>query len=177
MSFTRKKFVSAGFRFLASAFVVILLSSCSIRMTFSGASIPEDVNSFSVQYIENRALTIYPQLSQLLTEGMKDRMTNESRLILRPKGGDVEFSGEITDYNVRPMAIQNDATSAENRLTIQVKIRYRNAKNPKDNWEQSFSAYEDYDSNKNISDVEGELVPLIIDKITEEVFNKAFANW
>ncbi|MFT3737491.1 MAG: LptE family protein [Breznakibacter sp.] len=150
---------------------------CSIRMTFTGASIPEDLKTVSVQYFENRAPLINPTLSQTFTESLKDRITNESRLILRNGNGDVDFSGEITDYSVRPMAIQADAVSAETRLTMQVKVRYRNFKNPKDNWEQTFSAYEDFKSELNINQVEEELVKSIIDKLTENIFSKAFANW
>lgn len=155
----------------------LLMVSCSIRMTFTGASIPDDVKTVSVQYINNRAALVNPTLSQTMTEKLKDRLTNESRLILRNGTGDVDFSGEFTDYSTRPMSIQNDATSAQTRLTVQVKIRYRNFKNPKDNWEQSFSAFADYPSEQNINAVEGELVTQIVDQLTEDIFNKAFANW
>jgi hypothetical protein len=156
---------------------VSILAGCSIRMTFTGASIPDNLKTVSVQYFENRAPLINPTLSQTFTENLKDRITNESRLILRSGTGDVDFSGEITDYNVRPMAIQADALSAETRLTMQVKVRYRNFKNPKDNWEQTFSAYEDFPSDQSIAQIEDELVKMIIDKLTENIFNRAFANW
>jgi len=146
-------------------------------MTFNGASIPDNLKTVSVQYINNRAPLINPTLSQVFTEKLKDRITNESRLILKSGTGDVDFSGEITDYSIRPMAIQADAISSETRLTIQVKVRYKNFKNPKDNWESSFSAYEDFPSSKSMNEVESDLVVLIVDKITESIFNKAFADW
>ena len=157
--------------------LIISFTGCSINLTFNGASIPEDLNTVSVQYFENRAPLINPQLSQTMTEKLKDRLTNESRLKLVSGMGDVDFSGVIRDYNVRPMAIQADAISAETRLTIGIEVRYKNFKNPKDNWESTFSAYEDFPSEKNITEVEDELVDLIIDKLTENIFNKAFANW
>jgi hypothetical protein len=146
-------------------------------MTFNGASIPDNLKTVSVQYFDNRAPLINPTLSQNFTEALKDRITNESRLILKNGTGDVDFSGEITGYNVQPMAIQANATSAETRLTVQVKVRFKNYKNPKANWESSFSAYEDFPSEKNINLVENELVKLIVDKLTENIFNKAFADW
>ncbi len=143
----------------------------------SGASIPEDLKSFSVQYFVNRAPLINPTLSQTFTEALKDRISNESRLILVNNVGDCDFSGEITGYDTRAMAIQANAVSAETRLTMTVKVRYKNYKNPKSNWEQSFSAYEDFPSEKNINDIESELVRLITDKITENIFNKSFSDW
>lgn len=157
--------------------IVTLLESCSIRITFSGSSIPEDVKTVSVQYFENRAMLINPLLSQTFTEGLKDRITSESRLVMRDDIGDVDFSGEITNYDIRPMAIQADALSAETRLTVSVKVRFRNYKNPKANWEQSFSAYQDFPSEENITAIEAELVSEIVDQLTENIFNKAFSDW
>lgn len=156
---------------------VLLLSGCSISMSFKGASIPENLQTFSVKYFENRAPLINPQLSQIMTEKLKDRLTNESRLRLVTDMGDVDFSGTIRRYNTRPMAIQADAESAETRLTIEVEVKYRNFKNPKENWESTFSAYEDFESDRSITEVEDELVDLIVDQLTENIFNKAFANW
>lgn len=157
--------------------VVFVLSACTISITMSGASIPENLSTFSVQYINNRAPLINPDLSQKLTDGLKDRIQKESRLILVNEGGDIEFSGNITSYSTQPMALKADAVSAETRLSTTVKIRCRNFKDPKKDWEQSFTAYQDYDSENNLSDVEEELVTLIVDELTENIFNKAFSDW
>jgi len=143
----------------------------------SGASIPENLNTFSVEYINNRAPLVNPELSQDLTEGLKDRIQKESRLTLTEDQGDIVFSGNITGYSTKPMALKADAVSAETRLTVNVKIKCRNFKDPKKDWEQTFSAYQDYDSERNLSDVEGELVDLIVEELTENIFNKAFADW
>ncbi len=153
------------------------LSACSIKFTLSGSSVPDNLKTFTVQYFENRAPLINPALSQSFTEALKDRITNESRLILEDRNGDIDFSGEITGYSIRPMAIQADAISAETRLTVTVKVRYRNFKDPKDNWESTFKAFEDYPSEQNINEIEDELTTLIIEQITEDIFNKAFSDW
>jgi hypothetical protein len=159
------------------AILTIILTACSINVTLSGASIDENLKTVSVQYFNNRAAIINPTLSQNFTESLKDRITNESRLVLENGLGDVDFSGEITGYTVRPMAIQADALSAETRLTVTVKVRYKNKVDPKKNWESSFSAYEDFPSEQNITAVEEDLNRLIIDQLTENIFNKAFSDW
>lgn len=167
-----------GFRLLTGGIAILLLfAGCSIRVTMSGASIPDNLKTFSVQYIVNRAPLVNPTLSQNFTEALKDRIMNESRLNLSRDLGDVDFSGEITGYDTRPMAIKADAVSAETRLTVTVKIRCRNMKDPKRNWESTFSAYQDFPSERNLAEVEDELTKIIIEQITENVFNKAFADW
>lgn len=157
--------------------LALFLGACSVRMTMSGSSVPENIRTVSVQYFENRAMLINPLLSQTFTEGLKDRITSESRLIMKDDVGDVDFSGEITSYDIRPMSIQADALSAETRLTVSVKVRYRNFKDPRTNWESSFSAYQDFPSEQNITAIEAELVNEIVEQLTENIFNKAFSDW
>lgn len=159
--------------------LTILLSLCACKVEFklNGAVIPDELETFTVEYFENRAPLVNPTLSQNFTEALKDRVTNESRLKLESENGDIIFSGTIKGYTVKPMAIQADAVSAETRLTVSIEVQYKNFKNPKENWKNNFSAFQNFDSNSNINDVEEELTKLIIDQITEDVFNKAFSDW
>ncbi len=177
-STTCKKSSAVRRLFIALALTLALaLPACTISITMSGASIPENLNTFSVQYINNRAPLVNPDLSSTLTEGLKDRIQNESRLGLVNENGDVDFSGDITAYSTKPMDLKADAVSAQTRLTVTVKIRCRNSKDPQKDWEQTFSAYQDYDSESNLADVESDLCTLIVEELTENIFNKAFADW
>ena len=161
--------------------VLLLLAlttyACTIQMSMKGASIPENVRTASVQYFENRAPLINPMLSQTFTEELKDRIRSESRLVITNEMGDVDFSGQITGYDLRPMAIQADAISAETRLTISVRVRFQNFKDPKQNWENTFSAYADFESSQSITEIEEQLVADIVDQLTENIFNRAFSDW
>jgi hypothetical protein len=165
--------------YLAIALILLFTTvvGCSVRLTFRGSSVPDNIRTASVQYFENRAMIINPLLSQTFTEGLKDRITKESRLVIRDGMGDVDFSGEVTGYDLRPMAIQANALSAQTRLTITIKVRYRNYKEPRANWESTFSAYEDFDSAASINVIEGQLVEQIVDQLTENIFNRAFSDW
>lgn len=156
---------------------LLTCSACSVQMTMRGSSVPENVQTASVQLFQNRAPLINPLLSQTFTESMKDRITSESRLIINDEMGDVDFSGEITGYDLRPMAIQANAVSAETRMTITVRVRFRNFKNPQQNWESSFSAFSDFESSQNITAIEEQLVRDIVDQLTENIFNRAFSDW
>lgn len=162
---------------MALTFMMVFGTGCSVQVTFKGSSIPENVRIASVQYFDNRAPIVNPTLSQNFTEALKDRITTESRLLVRPGVGDVDFSGEIVGYETRPMAIQADALSQETRLTVTLKVRYQNFKDPRQNWESNFSAYQDFPSESNINAIEDELVKLIVEELTENIFNKAFSDW
>ena len=64
-----------------------------------------------------------------------------------------------------------------NRLTITVRVTYINKLDEKKNFEQSFARYADYDSSKNLSEVEDNLVTQICEVLIDDIFNKAVGNW
>jgi predicted porin len=154
-----------------------ILNSCSIKYSFSGASISPDVKTVSIQYFQNRAPLVQPGLSQYITDALIDKCKTQTNLGYVNGIGDVNFEGEITDYNTRPLTVAADAQAATNRFTIAVKVKFTNAVDPDLNYEQTFSRYEDYDSNLDLGQVEKELSDKIIELIVEDIFNQAFVNW
>ena len=153
-----------------------LLVSCGIY-SFTGASIPSEAKTVSVQYFNNKAATVQPSLSQVFTERLKDMFLEQTNLNLSENEGDLSFSGHISKYQIKPMAIKANETAGQNRLTITVKVTYNNSLDSENNFEQTFSRYRDYDSTQNISDIENTLIEEITNELAEDVFNKAFVNW
>jgi hypothetical protein len=157
------------------AISVLLASSCNY--SFTGASISPEVKTISISYFRNEASLINPTLSQNFTEAIKDKFLSQTTLVLKDKDGDLQLEGSITDYNTQPIAIQTNERAALNRLTISISVKYSNKFDEKHNFEQIFSRYEDYDSKKNLREVEDALVKLINDALVEDIFNKAVVNW
>jgi hypothetical protein len=156
-----------------------LFTGCfSIRYDMKGgADIDPKIRTVSVQYFNNRALRVEPSLSQKFTEGLKEYMEGNTKLRLINTIGDVDFSGEITDYKIEPVAISAGDIAASTRFTITIRVKYTDSINPDDNFDTNFSRYRDFDSTKNFNDVESELSDEIINEIIEQIFNKAFVNW
>lgn len=160
-----------------SLLMVYLHSSCKISYSFTGANISADVKTFSVYYFANRARLVNPLLSQQFTEELRDKLQRQTSLKEITDAGDLEFSGQIEGYEVRPVAIQKEDLAAQNRLTISIKVKYVNNKNHDDDFDRTFSAYEDFTSTLSLNDIESSLVPEIIKKLTEDIFNASIANW
>ncbi|MGQ7868400.1 LptE family protein [Sunxiuqinia sp. sy24] len=154
-----------------------LLQSCKVSYSFTGASISPEVKTFSVYYFPNRARLINPNLSQQMTEALQDKLLRQTSLNQQEESGDLEFEGQITNYETRPMNISQGDLASQTRLTVSVKVKYTNNANHDEDWEKTFSAYEDFDSNQILSSVEDELVIAILDKLTEDIFNASIANW
>ena len=162
---------------LVLAILSLALSGCKVNYSFSGVNIAPEVLTYTVTYFQNRAPIVQAQLSQIFTETLQDKIQNNTSLDLETEGGDVQFSGEITGYATRPTAITGDETAARNRLTISVRVKYTNLMEPDLDFDTSFSRYEDYDASQNLTDVENDLITLIVDTLIEDIFNKAFISW
>jgi len=168
-------------RKLSIAILIISLpfavQQCKVTYSFSGVNISPEVTTYSVEYFPNRAPIVQAQLSQVFTEALMDKIEANTSLDLSTSGGDVDFSGEITNYETRPTAITGQETAARNRLTITVRVKYTNVTDPDLDYDTSFSRFEDYDASQNLSDVENELIELIVENLIEDIFNRAFVSW
>ena len=156
--------------------LALLCQGCGIY-SFSGASIPPEAKTVSVQYFPNQAQLINPTLSNDFTTALRDAMMNQTSLDMVDSGGDLAFEGEITDYRTTPVAITAGQTAALNRLTITVNVRFVNMFDESKNFETKFSHYEDYPSEQDLNAVQESLTGTIIEALVEDVFNKALVNW
>lgn len=170
----RNRWVAAAMYFA----VMLVIQACTVRYSFTGASIDPNLKTLSVKYFPNRAEIVIPSLSQQFTDALKDKFRSQTKLMQVNGTGDVDFDGEIVRYSPsQATAIQGNDKPAKNRLTIDVKVRFTNRLKPEESWEQTFSRYEEYNSTDNFSSIESDLVSKIIDQLTEDIFNRAFANW
>ena len=158
---------------LMTAFV---LTSCGIY-SFTGASIPAEAKTVSIQHFPNNANLVNPLLSDIITNTLRDYFMNQTTLDEVPDNGDLAIEGEIVDYKTAPTAITSDQIAALNRLTITVNVRFYNRFDDTKNFEQKFSQYEDYPSNEDLNAIQDDLMNTICDKLCEDIFNKAVVNW
>ncbi len=162
---------------LTAVLSTTIFTACKVSYSFTGASIAPNVKTFSVYYFPNRARLVNPNLSQQFTDGLQEKLIRQTSLNQITESGDLEFSGQVTDYDVKPMNIQEGDLAAQNRLTITIKLKFVNNKDHEQDWDKSFTAYEDFDSNQSLSAIEESLVPEIIKKLTDDIFNASIANW
>ena len=157
--------------------LTLMLNACGIY-SFSGASIPTEMKTVSVQFFENNASLVVPYLSQQFTEDLKDRIRNQSRLSLVRSDADANFQGRITEYSIRPAAIQGNERAGLERLTITVSVKYTNVLDPELNFEKSFTRFLDFSTQgRPLQAQEQQLIKSINVMLTEDIFNAAFANW
>lgn len=163
--------------FYLSLLAVILLPACfSVRYDLKGGADIQG-NTVSVQYFDNRASRVEPSLSQKLTDELRYYMESNTKLRMINTIGDHDFSGEVTEYKIRPAAIAAGDQAAKTRFTITIRVKYTNSIDPDSSFDSSFSRFRDFDSTQDFSSVEATLTEEIVEEIIEQIFNKAFVNW
>ena len=156
---------------------ICLLPFTACKYTLSGISIPPNVKTFYIEDFTNTSASVVPTLAQTLQEALKNKVRNESRLVYDDTDPDIEFTGNVVDYDISSIAPQPNQTSALNRLEIVIAIEFVDNNNEENDWKQNFSFFNDFPSNDNILDVQDQLINNIQEQIVEDIFNKAFTNW
>ena len=158
-------------------FVMLATVSCTMSYSLSSATITPDMKTFCVYDFPNRAGNVNPTLSDNFVYELKMKFNRQTNLKSVDKDGDLEFEGSIVGYEVKPMSIQSQDVAAQSRLTVKMKVKFTNHKNHDNDFESDFSAYADFETSQNLSDVEDDLLDVIMDELIEDIFNKSVANW
>jgi hypothetical protein len=156
--------------------VAILSIQGTCRYSLKDVSIPSEVKTVKVFFIENKARYINPQLSPKLTDKLRQKIVNQTRLSQTNNEADYEVSGYISDYSVSTSGISQQQV-ASNNLNVTVHIIFRNRLDEKKNFEADLTRNFPFSSSKSLTQAEGELNEQIINNLTDEIFNRIFSNW
>jgi hypothetical protein len=154
-----------------------LLFIACVAYSFTGGNTGE-AKTIQIDFFTNQAPLVEPVLTQRFTNDFQDLFTRQTNLTLTNSNGDLYFSGEITNYRVTPMSGTSAQTAAQNRLTVTVNVRFVNKLEEKDDFEQSFSFYSDFDANSQLTgSILENALDEIVERITQDIFNASVAKW
>lgn len=151
-----------------------VITGCKIYK-FRDVSIPPEVNTFKVNFIENKATYINPQISPQLTDKLRQKIVTQTRLNQTNGDADWEISASITDYSFSTSGISNQQ-STTNRINVTVQIELndlvKGVVTP-----LSVSRNFDFPSTQTIQQAEVSLLNDIIKGLSDDIFNRLFSNW
>jgi len=156
--------------------VILLFSGC---YSFKDVSVKPNVKTFRVNYIENRARYVNPQLSPQITDKLRQKIVNQTRLSPTQEEPHYDISGTITGYDVSMSGISGQQASIS-RLTVTIKLVLKNNTDPNDtktNFETSVSRNFDFNASLSLTQAEPQLNESIIKNMVDEMFNRIFSNW
>ncbi|MET4106086.1 LptE family protein [Hymenobacter sp. UYP22] len=158
-----------------------LFSGC--MYSFSGTSVDYNTTkTISIATFANNANNGPSFLSPRFTEDFKDYFQRNTSLKLVPRDGDLQFEGQIIAYDFAPAAIQQangQDQAGANQLTIQVRVKFTNTKDPKQDFEQTLQTTRPFPANQDITSINNDPTALreLFRNLITDAFNKSVANW
>jgi outer membrane lipopolysaccharide assembly protein LptE/RlpB len=172
--------ISSIFIVLACIWAFTVNTGCGIYSFHEKGTIPDSIKTVRVNFIENRAPYVNPQLSPNLTDRLKQKIVNQTRLTqTNNDNAHYDIHGSITDYSVSTTGISNNNGQSQtsiNRLTVSVHITLTNQL-AGTNQEFDVSRSFDFPANQSLQQAESGLLDEMIRNLTDEIFNRIFSNW
>jgi len=136
------------------------------------------VKTIQIDDFANHAEYVYGPLASTFNDKLKDLFIQQTRLKLVDTGGDLVIDGEITGYNQYNEAIDASGYSSKVKLTLTISVNYQNTTNEEENFtNRTFTAFQTYDSSRLLTDVQDELITILVKDIAEQIYNSTVANW
>jgi len=160
--------------------VCITAISCKVY-SFKDVSIPPEVKTIRIGFIENRARYIDPQLSPQLTDKLKQKISNQTKLIqVQTDNADYDVQAYVSAFDVTTAGVSNQNASI-NRLTVTVHLALKNRLSEQKlgtpDFETDITRNFDFPATQITTDAMATLMPQIVQQLTDDMFNRLFSNW
>jgi len=160
--------------------ISLALTACKIY-SFKDVSIPPEVKTIHIGFIENRARFVDPQLSPQLTDKFKQKISSQTKLTQIESGNaDYDVYAYVSQYDVTTAGVSNQ-TASINRLTVTVHLGLKNRLNDQKlgtpDFETDITRPFDFPATQTVTDAQATLTPQIIQQMTDDMFNRLFSNW
>ncbi|MCF8341465.1 MAG: hypothetical protein K9I82_10855 [Chitinophagaceae bacterium] len=154
--------------------VLNIFGTC--RFSMRDVSIPAEIKTVKINMFENRARYINPQLAPRLTDKLRQKIINQTRLSQTNSDAHYEITATITDYSQSTSGITDRQTSSNN-LNVTVHLQLVNRLDNKKNIETDITRSFPFSGNLSLSQAETQLGDQMVNNITDEIFNRIFSNW
>ena len=172
----QRKFSYGIYQIIALLYIA-LLSGCGVY-SFKDAVIPVDVKTIKIGYIENRASYVNPQVGQLMTDKLQQKIIGGTRLSrTNDDGADYVINGTVTNYDATQTVGVSAQQASANRLTVTIHIVWRNNVKGGEKKEFDVSRSYDYAASLSLQQAEAKLLDEMVRTLTDDIYNKIFSNW
>lgn len=163
--------------------LLLILASCSVSYKFNAVSIDyTKIKTMEIRDFQNQTSLAPPLYAQEFSESMKDYFAKNTKLkFVRDAPADLEIEGEIVRYDYTPVSTASNTdqniVAPKTRLTVSVKMRYRNNVEPDKDKDETFTTFRDFDVSTPIETAQATINPQITKEIVDQIFNATLSTW
>ena len=167
-----------NFSFISLLSLLLLGSGC-LRYSFTGTTIPADVQTIFIPFFPDRSNSGLGDLSDRLNNALIERFVNQSRLRLASNEDEADaiLDGSIISYSNLPFSITGDEQANQNQVKIAVRASFLYTKNPEAEWDKSFNGNFTFDPTEDPITGEQTAADEALEQIANTMFNDAVSNW
>lgn len=163
---------------LSGMSLLLIIPAC-MNYSFTGTSIPGDVESIYIPFFPDNSQSGLGDLSDRLNNALVNRFVNQSRLSLEneQESADSWMEGTIQSYQNRPFSVGGDEQANLNEIQIVVRATFQFADNEQSEYSKTFTGSSTYNVLENPVDGELEAAEEALQQIANNAFNDAVSNW
>ncbi|MFN1834455.1 LptE family protein [Balneola sp. MJW-20] len=166
-------------RSIIALILIALFSTSCLRYSFTGASIPDGVNTIFIPFFPDQSNSGLGDLSQRLNDALIERFVNQSKLQLANNESDADavISGVITSYSNRPFSITGSEQADQNQVQIGVRGSFKYTGDEEALWNKNFNGNFTFDPTEDPINGERDAANGALQQIANNMFNDAVSNW
>lgn len=168
-------------KLVAALFIIIALILKGCSYSFTGASVPPHLNSIAIIDFKDRSGSGEPELRDKFTTQLVQYFLDDNTLFVTQKeNADALLECTVTSIKDAPgiVGIENNTEAISTRkLTITVKVMYRDLVKRKNIFDKQFSNNTDYSTDGDVFQLRQNAIDETIEKICEDILLGVVSNW
>ncbi len=157
-------------------YLLINFTGCC-AYSFTGASVPKHLKTIAIPNAEDRSSSGEPGLSEMFTSKLTQKFIDDNTLqVTNKSNADAILECTITSLSDVPSVIAAGENVTSRRITITVRVVYKDLVKRKTIYDKSFSNYGDYPSGGSINDRKN-AIETAIDRITDDILLDTVSGW
>lgn len=157
--------------------LLFLYVNFGCNYSFTGASVPDHIRNIAIPPVVNRSGSGEPTL-ELFTDELIQKFIEDNTLQVTDKvNADALLECTIISINETPATISGDEKVPLVRLTINVKVIYKDLVKKMTIFDKNFSNYDDYDNSGDVMQSRVDAIKNAMEKIYEDILLSVVSNW
>lgn len=159
-------------------FITFSLSNIGCCLySFTGAAVPQHLKTIAVPIADDRSGAGEPGLRELLTDQLTQKFIDDNTLqVTERTNADAVLECTVTSLSDAPSVVTAGENVTSRRVTVSVKVVYRDLVQRKTIFDKSFSNYGDYEAGASITERRS-AIETAIDRITEDILLDTVSGW
>ena len=145
--------------------------------SFTGASVPAHLKTISIPVAQDKSPAAIPGLRELLTDNLIQKFISDNSLQVTDRStANATLECVVTSVTDAPAIVSAGEEISSRRLTIIVKVIYKDLVQKKTIFENNFTNYGDYVPGE-ATNQRDDAIAVAVDKISEDILLAVVSGW